>query len=183
MPDIVDRFDGREPCVPWGQQFGNAALEIHDQVLTITPAAEFQNSGGCLANEPIEFRDGGIFLEVPAVLPAGRGFVAIATQGGATAPSLVARDGRLALTAAGDVVASAPYDATAMRWWRLRPDRVAGATIAEYAADGRNWTQLGVLDVPPEPAITFELSGGTDAPDPSPATARIAQLGVCPALR
>jgi hypothetical protein len=68
-----------------------------------------------------------------------------------------------------------------MRWWRLRPDRAAGATIAEYGPDGLHWTQLGALDVPPERIITFELSGGTDAPDRSPGTARIAHLGVCPA--
>ncbi|HMG21671.1 MAG TPA: hypothetical protein VK607_10155, partial [Kofleriaceae bacterium] len=101
MPDLVDQFDGGEPCLPWGQQFGNAVLEIHDHVLTITPAADFQNSGGCVANDPIEFRDGGIFLEVPAVMPPGHGFLTITAQAGPTAPSLAARNGRLALTVPG----------------------------------------------------------------------------------
>jgi hypothetical protein len=179
-PQIVDDFAGAAPpCEPWGVQFGNATVTVADHALAITPAANRPNGGGCVASAPIDFADGGIFLEAVAVMPPGRGFLGLAAQASGTALSLVARDGVLALTLPDAVLASAPYDATAMRWWRLRPDRTA-ATVAEYAADGSHWTRLGSLDEPPPAQITIELSAGVDAPEAAPPTARIAHLGVCP---
>lgn len=180
-PAIVDPFDGATPpCETWGQQFGNAQVTASGGVLSITPAANFQNSGGCVSGDPIEFIDGGVFVEVLAVLPPGHGFVSLTVQGGPTQPSITARDGELRLTVPGDVIAAMPYDPTAMRWWRLRPDRASRSTVAEFATDGSHWQRLGALDVPPEPQIILELSAGTDAAEAAPATARAAHLDVCP---
>jgi hypothetical protein len=186
MPPIADSFDaGHPPCLPWGVQFGLARLDVRDGTLEITPRDDGQNSGGCLASNPIAFDEGGIFLEVPAVMPIDHGFVQISAQGGSYFPAITAKDDRLELSVAGHSIAALPYDPTAMRWWRLRPAHaadttVADTTVAEYAADGFHWMPLGVTDIPPEPRITVQLNVGVDMVDRQPTTARIAHLGVCP---
>jgi hypothetical protein len=179
-PAISDAFVAGPACQPWGAQFGGAAVEVEDGGLSITPRGDGQNSGGCTADVPIAFEDGGIFLEVPRAMPAGHGFVAMQAQGGSPPPTILVADGVLSLRVTDGTIASLPYDPAAMRWWRLRPDHIADTIVAEYAADGFHWSRLGVLDVEPPARITLEISAGVDTVDPTPATARLAHLNVCP---
>ena len=179
-PAIHDAFDGvLPPCQPWGTHFGDSRVKISSGALEITPRDDGQNSGGCFSG-PAAFDDGGIFLEVPQAMPAGHGFVALVAQSSSSSPMISAGDGRLELSVPGSSITTLPYDPVAMRWWRLRPDRAAGATVAEYAADGYHWKRLGAVDVPPEPRMAIEISAGVDTVDPQPTTARLAHLGVCP---
>ncbi|TMQ05699.1 MAG: hypothetical protein E6J91_39960 [Deltaproteobacteria bacterium] len=183
-PPIADAFDSKlPPCQTWGAQFGRAQVELQDGMLAITPLGDGQNSGGCQSSDPIAFEGDGIFVEVPQVLPPGHGFVLLSAQGGSNAPTLGVEDDRLTLRIPARSIASAPYDPVAMRWWRLRPDRAAGATIAEYAADGVHWKQLGIVDLEREPQINIQLIVGIDTVDPRPATAHLDRLDVCPMQR
>jgi hypothetical protein len=181
-PPISDAFDaGSSPCAAWAIQFGRALVEIRNSELTITPAADGQNSGGCESTRAVPFQDGGFFLEITQILPPHHGFVEMSAKGNTTEePAIYAQDGMLSLRTILDTVASRPYDPTAMRWWRLRPDRAANTTVAEYGADGYHWTRLGALALPPEAEIRIEFSAGVDDIDPQPATARVAHLDICP---
>jgi hypothetical protein len=180
MPPITDAFDGPgDPCASWGVQYGNAVVEQRGGALFITPNAGGGASGGCESRRTIQFVDGGIFLEVPAVLTDSRGFVFLSARGVAS-PAIRSEDGRLSLTWIDGTVASQPYDPVAMRWWRLRPAHGGDTVIGEYSADGFHWTQLGVVPDPPEPDITVAFEAGVDQAEPNPGTAQLAHLNICP---
>jgi hypothetical protein len=179
-PEIVDSLDQvRAPCAPWGAAFGDAAVDIADGALVVSPRSDGQNGGGCLALSSVAFVDGGIFLEVPAVLPARRGTTELTVESG-VGPSIAVHDGMIELATSASSVATRPYDATAMRWWRLRPDHTTRHTVGEYAADGSHWTQLGIVEAAAPTRITIQFGVDVAAADPSPGTARFHNLDVCP---
>src|SRR6185295_12132104 len=186
---IVDGFDAVVPavdaCQPWGVVFGTADVEVRDGALTITPTSIPGSYGGCDSDidHPTPFGDRGIFVVVHNLVTTGHNLASFSLDGGQVRASLSTLQGRLRLTdVTTEVVASAPYDPVAMRWWRLRPDRKAERTIAEYAADGYHWSRLGEADGRPE-SVIIELAAGLDQNavlDGVPAVTRFDHLDVCP---
>jgi hypothetical protein len=183
----VDAFDAIVPavqaCQPWGLVFGTADVDQRDGALTITPTSIPGSFGGCDSNieHPIPFSDGGVFVEVPAVTPTGHNLAGLSVDGGRLRVFLSTFQGRLRLRTATDEITSLPYDPASMRWWRLRPDRMAETTVAEYAADGYHWSRLGEVDGRSENVI-IELAAGLEPDaviDGSEAVTRFDNLDVC----
>jgi hypothetical protein len=186
----VDAFDVPAPatqaCQPWGGAFGTADVEVRDGALTITPTTIPGSFGGCDSDveHPTAFGSGGVFVEAVAVTPTGHNRAGLSLDGGQVRIVLLAFQGRLRLSDFATVeVASLPYDPVTMRWWRLRPDRLAEITIAEYAADGYHWNRLGEVDGRPD-SVIVELAAGLEPDaviDGSPVVTRFDHLDVCPA--
>jgi hypothetical protein len=185
----VDAFDVAAPatqaCQPWGGVFGTADVEVRDGALTITPTSIPGSFGGCDSDieHPIALSAGGIFVEAVAVTPTGHNRAGLGLDGGQVRIVLSTFQGRLRLSdVTTNEVASLPYDPVAMRWWRLRPDRMAQRTIAEYAADGYHWSRLGEVDGRPD-SVIVELGAGLESDaviDDSSAVTRFDHLDVCP---
>ena len=71
-----------------------------------------------------------------------------------------------------------PYDAIAMRWWRLRP--VSTGIVGEYSPDGHVWTLLGSLTGTTPTGIRIDIGAGTDLQEASPGTGAFRHLDICP---
>jgi len=171
-PAVIDTFDGAEPCAPWGHTFGSAIVEVRDGALALTPSKI--NNGGCTVDAAIPFTPQGLFVEVAAVVDAG--FTSFAIESGQA--TIQAGGGELIVTSSvfGDS-ARVPYDAAAMRWWRLRPTEADGV-LGEYGPDGVHWSRLGGVPIEPPAAALFELT--VDTTVDAPGTARLASLDLCP---
>jgi hypothetical protein len=169
---VKDSFDGGTPCEPWGMHFGNGGMaQVKDGQLVMSSLAGDQ-SGCRVTNAP--FQRQGFFAEVAKTPLNGATRLSI---GSTLARIEVSHQATIAFTTNSFPVASKTYDATAMRWWRLRPE--TNLIIAEYSPDGIEWTLLGMrmTSVPTKPELDLEVTNDTGMPD----AMEIASLGVCPA--
>lgn len=181
-PAISDPFDDGEPCAPWGYGYGNATVVERDGALAITPSTAGANDGGCEGAADVAFEDGGIFVQVASPLTASHEYTAFKIDfGSMPSPQVIVNDDVLTLGIYdGPAVEQMPFDASAMSWWRIRPDRRAGATVAEYSGDGGHWSMLGAVEGEPPDTIRISLYAGVGSTDPDPGTAEFRNLGVCP---
>jgi hypothetical protein len=171
-PEVIDTFDGAEPCAPWGHTFGSAVVELRDGALALTPSPV--SNGGCTVDAAIPFTPQGVFVEVAAVVDDG--FTTFAIESGQAAVQV--GGGQLILTSSvfGES-ARVPYDADAMRWWRMRPTEADGV-LGEYSPDGVRWTRLGGVPIEPFLEVVFEVT--VDTTVDAPGTAEFASLDLCP---
>lgn len=178
---IQDAFAAEPACGGFGHVFGNGNTDIIGGHLVIDPNPDF--TSGCDSDSEMPFADDGMWIEVGAVMP-DHGSVGLNAQAVAPdpnySPALSEQDGKLTLfvAPAGTIEASATYDPIAMRWWRLRPDRVADVTIAETAPDGIHWSVLGMTDISPPTIVRPQISAARDGANP--AAAEIDGLDICP---
>ena len=74
--------------------------------------------------------------------------------------------------------ASVVYNATNMRWWRMRPDVTNTNVIAEYSANRISWTMLGTHAA--GGTIRVQMIAGTDGVASPSGVSRYDNLVVCP---
>jgi hypothetical protein len=167
-----------DPCAPWGDAAGNGDINVDANGLELE--ADPDHSMACQrgAND-VPFTVGGVWVEVTA-LPTGHGEIALIAGGDHYPPAIGATAGVLDMFIAGggDDITSVPYDAVAMRWWRLRPDFAAHTTIGDYSADGIHWTLLGSTDVEPPDLVGPSITATSDDVDDGISTVRT--FDVCP---
>jgi hypothetical protein len=173
---ISDAFDGAPACESWARQYGNGAFDVRNSRLVLTPAPG-QTCGCASTSDTIPFDDAGVFIEV-AMTTSGNGAMSMRTVAGNYSPMIDQADGKLKfrLFSSGGTVAERPYDAPRMRWWRLRPTPDRHGTIAEYSAEGIEWSVLGTSDMPAPDTIGVVLDAASD----TGGSAEIEGLGICP---
>jgi hypothetical protein len=173
---LQSRFETSE-CEPWGQSYGNTDFENVGGRLRLTPQSTGQSAGGCIADNPSELDDRGIFLEVPAIPASASGSLAILLDDGD--PLMVAYGGALTFRLQnGPTYGEKLYDAAAMRWWRMRPDRARNELVGEYSADGHDWIELGRSPELPV-MVQIKIEAGVDDVEPTPGYAEIDNLDAC----
>lgn len=158
---------------------GNARLQIAP--ITISGGAAGASHGGCTQGGSMPFDAAGIFVEVAQTLAGATSYTNLNAYNADAGISgrLVVKDGSFALIdGANTPIVSATYNATAMRWWRLRPD--AAGVIADVSPDGTTWTRFGLAPGAPPAAIVIDLGAGTDVAESNPGMAEFRNLDICP---
>ena len=177
---------GAGPCQPWGSStMNNATMVETDGELVITPSttAGPTTYAGCFHFKKVPFVE--VFADVTHALDttaAPDAYTALQVFGADinTSAGYEMDHGKLEFRdlVAGNVIASAPYDPVAMRWWRIRPD--GAAIVGEVSSDGSEWKELGRLHTPPPSSISINIGAGTTSLDAVPTGARIGSINVCP---
>jgi hypothetical protein len=140
-PILDEHFTSATPCSSWGTSWGppNTSIAQGGGQLTVTPT-QGNSDGGCSWNQAMPLGVGGAVVEAnPMSISDGYTtlqLVGIDRQLGKNGDEL-----QFSTVNSTTVFAHAPYDATAMHWWRLRPTTTA--IVAEYSADGQSWTMFG----------------------------------------
>ena len=154
----------------------NGGLATSNGTLTITPNANANTMLGCeRANSA--FGDAGAFVEVSQAIPAPGQTILLVQIGVKSASIIVTPPFITYLDPNANSVMTA-YDATAMRWWRLRP--VNGGLNAETAPDGKTWTRFASSGMGITGTGTVAIFVQTDSSENAPGTAKIEGIDVCP---
>jgi hypothetical protein len=176
---IQDGFTTSTPCSPWGGSSASLATIMQGGgMFSVSPTVDVASThGGCAESGSMKFGPHGLFIEVTSVVAGQTAYTnlnAYAAPSGLSS-TLVAKGGVLYLLGSS---AQITYDATAMRWWRLRP--TSSGVVGEYSADAQSWTMLGLVPGQPPDMIRLDFGAGTDNPEPTPGTAVFRNLDTCP---
>jgi len=180
----VERFDdpSATPC-PWGFfDHGGFDYSIANGELSLTPMPSFAGAqAGCGSFGAVAFDSFGQFIELAAI---GGGysylFFRITWPDGSVSWLQQNGTGIDYRGPGGTNLGTVTFDATATRFLRFRPD--TDGVVAEYSADARTWTLIGLDPTPPPATVKPEFEYGTPGPggEPNPTTAVIAGLNACP---
>ena len=173
-----DAFASAPPCTGWGTVIATAATVSQANGLTIAPNANDATAiGGCL-HAATAFGAGGVFADVGQLLTQGDTAIAI-TGAGVTFTMSAANGTVVGMSEPGQV--SVPlflYDASADRYWRMRPS--GGFVAYETSPDASTWT-LHYTSTNAAPAtVSIELDAQTPAAEPAPGTAIFRAITACP---
>ena len=180
----VERFDDpmATPC-PWGFfDHGGFDYTIANGELSLTPMASYPGAqAGCGSFGAVAFGSFGEFIEL-AQLGGGYSYLFFRIQWPDHTFSWLQQSGS-AIEYRGPndmILGSVVFDPVATRFLRMRPD--GQSVVAEYSADARTWSVLGVDPTPPPATVTPEFEYGTPGPngEPNPTTAVIAGINACP---
>jgi hypothetical protein len=152
-PLTSDLRDGRPIWVetyetpPCDLAFGPAGL-------VITPGSSSENAYSGATSPVDDHRRRRVAVEIASMVDTtteAQAFLFVSTLGGSESVSVEQHVGEIKATAllpAGErvVLASAPYDAAAHRWWQLRES--GGVLHFEVSPDGVMWTELTTLPTP-----------------------------------
>ncbi|MEO8841055.1 MAG: hypothetical protein ABI591_22645 [Kofleriaceae bacterium] len=176
-PGYGDGFDEIQPCAQFGNSMVvNGGMNVSNSQLTITPNANSQTSIGCNRSSAT-FTRPGTFVEISQILPQpGQTLLGITSS--VDNAGFVAFMGLLAYTDTSGADVAQPYDPIADRWWRIRP--ISTGTIAEVSANGTAWTTFARSSLMLGSPVTIALYAQTDTNDPTPGTAVIQGIDVCP---
>jgi hypothetical protein len=178
-PGYGDGFDEVFPCNAIGMpQVSNGGLNVMNSEMTLTPNANAATNLGCVRMSGV-FGAAGTFIEIGQILPApGQTVLTITgTTSGYTA-GFIEQGGLLAFTDSGGGLVMHNYDATADRWWRIRPQ--AGRMIAETSPNGKTWTMFASTTATAPAAVSIAAYVQTDASNMAPGTAVFQGIDMCP---
>jgi hypothetical protein len=169
-------FSSGTPCVGWGTAFVDSAMvQQAGGRLTITPFGGAIGNGGCV-HAAVPFAAAGTLAEVERTVDGPAGRTRLELDGAGTS---IGNEGGMLVARANDaVVTSVAYDATAMRWWRMRPD--GGGVLFETSADGQAWTLRASSPLAPPASAPIRVVGATVAAVASPGSARFLSVNLCP---
>ncbi len=175
-PRISATFSAAPAC-PLGISGGNATLGLSQGTLQISTNTNGENA---YCNEPNlqNWSGNGATIEVPAVMTGNNAWTSFQVLGPNFAMThknnfLVFSD-----NTGANAYAMVTYNATNMRWWRLRPDGSNTNVIAEYSADRLAWTMLG--SHAGSGMIRVQMIAGTDGTAAPMGSSRYDNLVVCP---
>ena len=175
-PRINEKFAAAPAC-PLSVSGGNATLVLSAGTLQISTNTNGQNAY-CNEQDLAAWSGNGATVEVPAVMTGNNAWTSFQVLGPNVAIThkndvLVYSD-----NTGGTQYAMAAYNATTMRWWRLRPDAGNTNVIAEYSADRMTWTMLGSHAA--SGSIRVQMIAGTDGTASPSGASRYDNLVVCP---
>ncbi|MBA3457812.1 MAG: hypothetical protein H0T42_32315 [Deltaproteobacteria bacterium] len=178
LPVVDDFADGVTPCMPWGTMFesnGGQVRESGGRLILDLPAAATMTSGAsCSGDTLLDLAQHMLVLEVVDA-PIGLFVQLRASRMAGTEWVMQSANGRLIFHDGSNELASASYDRTAHRWWRLRATGLE--TIAEVAPDGITWTELG-RTAQVDPSVTVSIDALAFAGFGKPVV--LDNLNICP---
>jgi hypothetical protein len=179
-PAIVDPFNPGPACTGWGNSFSIGGSVSADGALELTLGANALSYSGCQSNNPTPFGVDGVFAEVASTPIAAHEITLLTIYWpDTTYTSIAQQNGMLSVLRVQTRLTTQPFDATAMRWWRLRPVD-ATHVAAEYSKEGMFWHPLGGDVVTDSSMGKIEVRFKNDQAEPSPNAAAIAGLNTCP---
>jgi hypothetical protein len=163
-------------CGGWGTSFrDNAAVQNNGGRLVITPVPnEGAANAGC-DHVAVPFAAAGVFAEVDRVLDGATSRTRL--ELGNRQFTFGVEGGQLVARAGGTALVSAPYAAAEMRWWRMRP---MGGVLFEVSPNGTTWTVFATATAAAPASATIRIIGETVQAEPTPGSARIRSVNVCP---
>ncbi|NVB78506.1 MAG: hypothetical protein HOV81_08950 [Kofleriaceae bacterium] len=179
---LDELFSDGEPCSPWATANTTAAamLEETDLGLVVTPSTVMTGSrAGCFGNAGYPFGQDGVMVEVDEVLTGASDEY---TTLELTADMAVGvSDGRLVMannlgTTEYAQLAYVPAD---MRWWRILPTSDRSGIEAQYSADGRSWSRLGITPFVVPENVAINVQAGVAATSSGAGRAVFRRLIVC----
>ena len=175
-PTLDDDFVGDVPCGTWAYLNSRSATV---SVMNGQWTAAFEQPDSfaqCISLGTSPLPSGGIFAEI-ATAPGDAWF---GFRKGTTDITMYAGFGAFKLDRMGMNVAIGAYDATAMRYWRLRIDPVSAEVISDYSAAGSTWTELGRVALPfaADSEVELFFGGGVGGGTP-PLTLAFERVGSC----
>lgn len=179
-PILDEPFTDPVPCAPWADGFmTNGTLTQGNGMLSVSLVTGSASAVGCTAKTSRPLAAGGAIVELPQVVSGGGTYTQLQVlKAESVSLGVNGTQFRYANNSGSSVYRAAPYDAVAMRWWRLRPDPGGAAIIAEYSADGTTWvlfhTQATVLENM-KVMVIVGSNGGT-----SNGTSQFTRLVTCP---
>ncbi len=176
---IADSFDGTMPCMPWGNAT-NMSVTEGNGMLGITPQA--QSFAFCESTGTETFDSLGFFVEVDQVLATPGGYTSLMIRDNTTWKlSIEHSNTQLSfLENSATHLNDLPYDAQAMKFWRLRADPTSGNTVAEFSSDAIAWNELGRTTDFFSRSVYLELLAGQAGTPLGTDTAVFSHLDVCP---
>lgn len=154
MSAFSDNFNG--PSIDgtkWFTELGGGTITVSGGVLTITTKASTVNDGNTLQSDDSYNLVGSYaMVEVKSVLNGDQATTFTLDIFGDGNNRLYMSQQNGTLTAEKVVngtftsVASIAYNATTMKWWRIRES--SGTIFYDYSADGKTWTNLGSVTSP-----------------------------------
>ena len=175
-PRINETF-GALPACPLGVTGGNATLGLASGTLQISTNTNSENSY-CNEQNLGSWSGNGATIEVPSVMTGNNAWTSFQVLG----PNFAITEKNNALifsdNSGGTQYSTVTYNATNMRWWRLRPDATNTNVIAEYSANRVTWTMLGTHTG--SGMIRVQMIAGTDGTASPSGNSRYDNLVVCP---
>src|SRR5882724_1481000 len=162
----VDPFTSTPPCGTWGSSSvsSGVTMKIANGMLTITTVPAGNGAvGGCSSSGTTPFTRDGVFVHVPQV-SSEMNVVAVLSLSSGTAETvgMTETGGTLSFATQTMRAAQVPYTASAMQWWRIRPDN--NGIVADFSPDGLTWTMLGTAYIAAPADVHVGLIGGTQGP-------------------
>jgi len=181
---VADSFDSGTACAPWARAVESmATVTLEGGELIVQPNSGAIAAGMCQAFLSTALADDGVSLEVTRIPSAASGYTmltVLAEDRTHVTAELITRDGMLGLQVPGSPpVMSMPYDATRMRWWRLRPDPDGAGMLGEFSSDGTSWQSLAVVPGAIPAKVFVTIAAGTRMPDPDPGRATFGLVRFC----
>jgi hypothetical protein len=174
-------FSGLFPCTAWpgaSQVTNNAGLQQSNGYLQVSPNASSPTARGGCFNQNLSFGPGGAQVEVSAVVGSPSGVTAfdLTSVSGADFAMRVSGGMLRAFTDAAQN-AAVVYNASTMRWWRIRP--LGAGVVFEVSSDAMAWATIGTSTAAPSASVTIDISGAATS-EPNPGFARFEGVNVCP---
>jgi hypothetical protein len=175
-PRLDETFDAPPVC-PLGTSGGNAMMALVQGTLQISTATNGQNSF-CNEPNPASWSGNGVTVEVPSVMTGNNAWTSFQVLG--VNMAITEKNNFLLFTdnGGGQMYSMVAFDATTMRWWRLRPDAGNTNVIAEYSPDRITWTMLGTHTG--GGMIRVQLIAGTDGTASPAGASQYDNLVACP---
>ena len=175
-PRILEAFDAA-PAGPLGVSGGSATLVLAQATLQISTTTNGQNAY-CNEQDLASWSGNGATIEIPAVMTGNNAWTSFQVLG----PNMAITEKNNVLVFSDNTGATpyamVAYNATTMRWWRLRPDAGNTNVIAEYSPDRLTWTMLGSRAG--GGTIRVQMIAGTDGTASPAGASRYDNLVVCP---
>lgn len=182
-PLLDDPLDDGAICEMWGQPREDAGCMIRESPDGLVFAA-IDVAGSrcrCTSRGPVTFSEDGIAVEVTSVMLGTTSDFTLLSVGADMNLSMGVANGQLVLmnNTGTEGYAELLYAEAAMRWWRLR--RAGADVVAEYGADGRTWTQLGVrVNSAQDVATPYLFAGISQNDDTADGQAVYRRFMICP---
>ena len=160
QPIVHDTFDNTTPCMSWGSLFVDAGTySTGGGLFTITPTAGVMSAVTCISNGQRMFGMGGVAVRVPSIVHGGNTYTMLQVRSGTFAVWMIATGDNMLRFQDGpmqDLATPVPYSPASTVWWRLRP--TGPSVVAEYSANGTDWTPLGALATALPMSVDVQLS-------------------------
>jgi len=182
MTVVDDTFAGPTPCANWGSFFAtnaNVTSGGGQLVISVTSTATEAN-GGCNSNQYL-FAGAGVIAHMTSVTTGNNSYNGLQVAGSSLDAALNVNMGTLKFQtrSASTTWVSATYDATAMAWLRLWPDRTTSEVVADYSPDGQTWTELGRRSMNLPQMATFSIIGGVNQGGIYSGSTRFSRFMIC----
>lgn len=174
---IDDRFESSAPCLPWGEAYGSAGVEILGGEMRISPGANTISDGGCRNGAQQSITAGGMLVEVSAVATGPGSYTVMRTAFGGV--EMGVSNGKLRLFDNPNITEEITYVPSEMRWWRLRLDVGQESLVADYSADGESWIDLDRITRPITMTMPELVAGVSVDDNPAPGYGAFATFRVC----